>query len=178
MPWTKEDVEKHKGGLTDDQKNQWVEVANSALESCMKDGGSEETCAISAIKQANGVVEKKYINEGNIEIRIIPDEDSEVRAIADSRTVEGRGIVFYKESKDLGGCKEIILPGALNGVLERSDILALLNHSIERGILARSDRGKGSLKLQADDRGLKYSFEAPNFDLGNELVENLKRGDI
>ena len=56
MPWTVEDVEKHNKGLTDKQKSQWVAVANSALKKCMDDGGTEETCAVSAIKQANGVL--------------------------------------------------------------------------------------------------------------------------
>src|SRR3990167_10185062 len=55
MPWSIRDVDKHKKGMTRKQKKQWVAVANSALKSCMDDGGSEEDCAASAIKQANGV---------------------------------------------------------------------------------------------------------------------------
>lgn len=56
MPWTVGDVDSHKKGLSDKQKAQWVRIANSALASCKKKGGKEETCAASAIKQANGVV--------------------------------------------------------------------------------------------------------------------------
>jgi len=56
MPWTTKDVEKHKKGLTDKQKKQWVRIANSALARCLKKGGTDKTCAPSAIKQANGVV--------------------------------------------------------------------------------------------------------------------------
>ena len=56
MPWTVEDVDKHKKGLTDKQKEQWVAVANSALERCEEKGGSD--CEASAIKQANSVVGK------------------------------------------------------------------------------------------------------------------------
>ena len=29
-----------------------------------------------------------------------------------------------------------------------------------------------------DEKGLKYSFEAPNTNLGDELLEGLRRGDI
>src|SRR3990167_5857833 len=58
MPWSVRDVDKHKKGMTRKQKKQWVAVANSALKSCMDDGGSEEDCAASAIKQANGVAGK------------------------------------------------------------------------------------------------------------------------
>ena len=97
---------------------------------------------------------------------------------ADSRKVEGYASVFNSRSKDLGGFTEIIDPSAFEGVIERSDVLALLNHDQDRGVLARSRKGVGSLTLSIDERGLKYSFDAPNTALGNELIEGLKRGDI
>jgi hypothetical protein len=56
MPWTVRDVDAHKKGLNSDQKRQWIAVANSVLKRCMDNGGSEDTCAISAIRQANGTV--------------------------------------------------------------------------------------------------------------------------
>ena len=56
MPWTKDDVDRFKSGLTDSQKEQWVEVANSALRRCLDNGGSQENCEGQAIRQANGVV--------------------------------------------------------------------------------------------------------------------------
>lgn len=56
MPWTIDDVDEHKKGLTDKQKAQWVRIANSVLASCIKKGGSDKECAPKAIKQANGVV--------------------------------------------------------------------------------------------------------------------------
>lgn len=96
----------------------------------------------------------------------------------ESRTVEGYASVFNSKSKDLGGFTEIIDPSAFEGVIERSDVLALLNHDQDRGVLARSRKGVGSLTLSIDDRGLKYSFDAPHTALGNELIEGLKRGDI
>lgn len=96
----------------------------------------------------------------------------------ESRLVTGYAIVFDSLSRDLGGFKEIIDKEALDGVLENSDILCLLNHNEDKGVLARSKYGKGSLTLVIDERGLKYSFEAPNTSLGNELLEGIKRGDI
>lgn len=104
--------------------------------------------------------------------------DIELRNQPDSRLVEGYAIVFDSLSRDLGGFKEIIDKEALDGVLENSDILCLLNHNEDKGVLARSKYGKGSLTLVIDERGLKYSFEAPNTSLGNELLEGIKRGDI
>lgn len=102
----------------------------------------------------------------------------ELRTTENSRTVEGYALKFNKESRDLGGFIEVIEPEALDGILEQSDILCLLNHSEDRGVLARSKFGVGSLKLEVDNVGLKYRFEAPNTSLGDELLEGLKRGDI
>jgi uncharacterized protein len=114
----------------------------------------------------------------NREIRNLETPLSELRAVPDSRDIVGYGIVFNKRSKDLGGFIEVILPSAVEGVIPQSDVLALLNHDINRGILARSTRGKGSLKLEPDNKGVKYSFVAPKTALGDEVVEGIKRGDI
>ena len=75
----------------------------------------------------------------------------------ESRNVTGYAIIFNSESKDLGGFKEVIEPSALEGVLERSDVLCLLNHNEDKGVLARWNQGKGSLNLEIDEKGLRYS---------------------
>ena len=102
-----------------------------------------------------------------------------MRTIGDSRIIEGYGIVFNTESRDLGGgLIEVIKPEAVDGVIKTSDVYALMNHKFDRGVLARSFHDKGSLTLTVDKKGVKYRFEAPSFDLGNELVAGVKRGDI
>lgn len=55
MPWTTDQVEKHRKGLDDKGKAQWVAVANSVYDKCIKDGGDDKSCAPKAIQQANGV---------------------------------------------------------------------------------------------------------------------------
>ena len=110
----------------------------------------------------------------NIEVRSF---NVELRGEGDSRHIEGYGSVFNERSVDLGGFTEIIAPGAFDGVIERSDVKAYLDHNPERGILARSRNGQGSLHLELDERGLKYSFDAPKTPLGDEVVEGLRRGD-
>lgn len=95
-----------------------------------------------------------------------------------SRKIEGYALVFDSMSVDLGGFREKIEPAALDGVLERSDVLALFNHNPERGVLARSRQGEGTLELTIDEKGLRYSFEAPNTALGDEVLEGVRRGDI
>lgn len=101
----------------------------------------------------------------------------QVTSDEEKRTVEGYAMLFDTKSDALS-FEEVIERGALNGVIAKSDVFALLNHSQSRGILARSKKGSGSLTLTVDSKGLKYSFEAPNTPLGDELLENIKRGEI
>jgi hypothetical protein len=93
------------------------------------------------------------------------------------RRVEGYALLFNTPSDALD-FEEVILPGALDGVIEKSNVFALLNHDSSRGILARCKSGKGTLKLEIDSKGLLYSFDAPNTALGDELLEYLKRGEV
>ena len=110
------------------------------------------------------------------EVRYI--DNSEVRAIEDTRNVDGYALLFNVTSRNLGGFVERIDPGALDGVIEQSDIMAVLNHDASRGILARSRYGVGSLTLSIDEKGLRYTFDAPRTALGDECLEYLRRGDI
>lgn len=112
------------------------------------------------------------------------DEKREIRNIAsqmiadeEKRTVEGYALLFGVSSDGLP-FEEVIERGALDGVIEKSDVFALMNHSQSRGILARCNQGNGSLSLSVDSKGLKYRFEAPKTALGDELLENIRRGEI
>lgn len=96
----------------------------------------------------------------------------------ESRHIEGYALVFDVPSTGLSRFTEIIQRGALDGVIEKSDVVATMDHNTSRGILARSTNGVGSLTLEIDERGLKYSFDAPHTALGDELLEGIKRGDI
>ena len=107
----------------------------------------------------------------NTTFQVIANEDDE------KRTVEGYALLFGINSDNLG-FEEVIERGALDGVLGKSDVFALLNHDRSKGILARAKNGNGSLSLEVDSKGLKYRFEAPKTALGNELLENLRRGEI
>lgn len=113
--------------------------------------------------------------------------EKEIRGISyratvdeESRHVEGYALLFNTDSRPMwgGDLIERIAPTALDGVLERSDVLCLMNHDESRGVLARWREGDGSLSLTVDEKGLRYAFEAPKTALGDELIEALKRGDI
>lgn len=100
----------------------------------------------------------------------------------DSRKVSGYAVVFNSLSDiirgEQGTFREIILPTAITQeTINKSDIVFLLDHQQDRGILARSTNGEGSLKLSIDNKGLFFEFEAPKTALGDELLEGLRRHD-
>ncbi len=113
--------------------------------------------------------EKKEIRNFQGSVNVIGEEEK--------RTVEGYAMLFETQSDGLP-FEEKIERGSLDGVIEKSDVFALLNHDVFRGILARSEQGTGSLKLEVDEKGLRYSFEAPKTALGDELLENIRRGEV
>ena len=94
-----------------------------------------------------------------------------------SRTVSGYGSVFNSQSEDLGFIETIDPNAITDETIKRSDVFATLNHDMDK-ILARCKYGSGSLELKCDDKGLYYRFDAPNTDLGDELLEHLNRGEI
>lgn len=102
----------------------------------------------------------------------------ELSSDTEDRHITGYALTFDNESVDLGGFVEKIDRHALDGVIEKSDVICLLDHNRDRGVLARSTNGTGSLTLTVDDIGLKYEFDAPRTALGDEVLEALRRGDI
>lgn len=104
---------------------------------------------------------------------------SEVRALKtedDKMIVEGYAIVFNSESRDLGGFTEIVSPEALNGALERNnDVLALYDHNYGQ-ILGR--QSSETLKLEKDERGLRFTLDLPNTQLGRDVFTLVNRGDL
>ena len=90
-----------------------------------------------------------------------------------SRMVEGYAAVFSSMSKKLGWFTEEIAPDAFKNC-DMSDVVALFNHNTDL-VLARTPK---TLTLSVDERGLKYSFEAPNTTYGNDLLVSLDREDI
>lgn len=97
--------------------------------------------------------------------------------VDESRTVTGYAICFDTPSEDLGFIEVIHAGAVTEDTIKGSDVFAKFNHD-DGKVLARSKFGQGSLLLEVDEKGLRYMFDAPNTDLGNELLEYLKRGDL
>ena len=98
----------------------------------------------------------------------------------ESRTITGTAIVFNAESEVLDDWgvdfREIIKPEAVTQTFINSqDIKMNLLHNRSMTI-ARSNKGRGSLKLTVDGRGVNFEFEAPKCDLGDQALELVRSG--
>jgi HK97 family phage prohead protease len=120
----------------------------------------------------------------------LPDRESrflaasiELRAAAEGeepKKVFGYAAKFNSRSENLGSegyqFYEVLHPGAFDDVMN-DDVRALFNHE-SSAILARSKNGTGSLQIGIDATGLWYEFEAPDTQVGRDLMTSLKRGDV
>lgn len=116
--------------------------------------------------------ESRFLS-ASVELRAAAETDSPSK-------VFGYAAKFNSRSENLGSDSwqffEIIEPGAFDDVLN-DDVRALFNHE-SSAILARSKNGEGSLKIGTDATGLWYEFEAPDTQVGRDLITSLKRGDV
>ena len=102
----------------------------------------------------------------------------ELRAEKESRIITGLAIPVESRSSLLGDFYEVIRSSAVNDeLIQNNDIKVYLDHNPGQGTFARSKYGQGSLDLSITERGLEFSFEAPNSVFGNALLEGIKRGD-
>lgn len=101
----------------------------------------------------------------------------QLRQEGDSRLIEGCAIVFNSVSEDLG-FREIIESTAITQeLIDNSDIYLNFNHDDDK-ILGRWNKGHGSLNVELRNDGVYFSIEAPKNDLGDTVLEYLKRGDV
>jgi len=122
------------------------------------------------------VMNNRKIKYNNMEKRIFNIE-TRVDSTEDGKDlVVGHASVYDSRSNNLGGFYEFIDRGAFTEeLISNSDVRALINHDPNL-ILARNT--SGTLKLTADERGLKYEFEMPETSYGKDLAISMKRGDI
>jgi len=90
MPWTVADVDKFKKGLTEQEKERWVRIANAALAKCLDGDGDELDCEVKAIRQANGAFSEEKPDLTNFSNPLKPENhDETVRlTLADVDDVE------------------------------------------------------------------------------------------
>ena len=90
------------------------------------------------------------------------------------KVIEGYFALYEQETELFAGVYEIITKGAFDNSMN-NDIRALWNHNTQY-VLGRSKNG--SLKLQADEKGLFGTIRLPNTQYANDLFELVQRGDI
>ena len=97
-------------------------------------------------------------------------------AVSESEPNEiiGYAAVFNQWSEDLGGFREMILPGAFSNALN-DDVRALINHDANL-VLGRTR--SGTLVLTEDEVGLRIKITLPNTQYARDLVEAMRRGDV
>ena len=100
---------------------------------------------------------------------------------SESRTIQGRAIVFNAESEVLDDWgerfREVILPEAVTmEFLNTQDVKMNMLHERELTI-ARCNKGTGSLRMAVDGQGVTFEFEAPKCDIGDRCLEMVRRGD-
>lgn len=85
-------------------------------------------------------------------------------------------ILYDKEKRRF--FREIINREAINQeLIDNSDIKFLFNHDKER-LLARRNKGTGSLNVEVREDGVYFSFEIPNTSIGGDLKEMIRRGEV
>ena len=72
----------------------------------------------------------------------------------------------------------LIAAGAVTKeLLDGCDIKMTMYHN-RQCLLARSNKGVGTLSYEVDEKGVKFTFDAPNTQHGDEALELIRRGDI
>lgn len=90
--------------------------------------------------------------------------------------IEGTAALVNRKA-DLGWYEEIIEPGAFDDVLN-DDVRALFNHDANL-VLARSNKGEGTLQLFINDAGnLGYRYKTPERTYAKDLEDAIRAGDV
>lgn len=97
----------------------------------------------------------------------------EVRAAG--RRLEGYAAVFEQRTS-IADFSETIARGAFTDALRSGrDVLALVDHDPQR-LLGRTKNS--TLRLAEDERGLAFSIDMPDTQLGRDMVAMAERGDL
>jgi uncharacterized protein len=104
-----------------------------------------------------------------------------VREDGDKPVLRGYAALFDSWSHPLPGdgftFRERIVPGAFDAVLADPDLDVIGNYEhVNAQMLGRSS--SGTLRLFTDSVGLGFEIDPPNTNLGRDILELTKRGDL
>ena len=101
-------------------------------------------------------------------------EPVEVRSEGGKLVLSGVAIRYGARSRDLGGFRERIMPGAATEVIQKGDVFAYAEHRNDR-YLGRTLNG--SLRLIDSGTDLRYEVDLPDTQIGREVAALAERGD-
>lgn len=112
------------------------------------------------------------------EVRVLP-KAWEIEERADKPPVlRGYAAVFNKTIELFRGYFERVAPGAFTRTLEEgADVRALVDHDPSK-ILGRSTADPPTLILAEDKKGLRVEIAPPDTQVGRDIVESVRRGDV
>lgn len=128
-------------------------------------------------KNKEQLVKRQAFTPATLHVREATESDEP------SRTITGYAILFDTPSEPLWSdeeseAREVIDPEAVTKeLLDGMDIKMTMYHNREL-LLARSNKGEGTLDYGVDNKGVWFSFDAPRTQHGDEALELVKRGDL
>jgi uncharacterized protein len=103
----------------------------------------------------------------------------ETREEGKSSVIQGYAALFDVETEIRGywgAFKESVAPGAFaKSIRDNRRVVSLFNH--DSNILLGSTSG-GTLRIKEDDKGLFMEVEPPDTQVGRDVVESIRRGDV
>lgn len=100
----------------------------------------------------------------------------ELRASDKGGKLTGYAAVFNRFSQNLGGFVEQVDPGAFNkSIADGNPVFARFNH--DSSLLLGTTEG-GTLTLEVDGTGLRYSVDLPDTSAGRDVRILAERGDL
>lgn len=109
----------------------------------------------------------------DVEIRPFA-EPVEIRSADGKLTLSGVAIRYGARSRDLGGFRERIMPGAATEAIQKGDILALDEHRHDRYLGRMSN---ATLRLFDTAAELRYEVDLPDTQVGREVAALAERKD-
>lgn len=113
--------------------------------------------------------------DGQMEYRLVARRLEVREAPGGGAGLAGYAAMFNELSVDLGGWREIIMPGAFRDAIVEADVRALWQHNAEF-VLGRTTNG--TLRLAEDETGLRVEIDMPATSWAADALVNLRRGDV